>query len=223
MSTKKNEHHTAELSALDKLQNWYEKNGKVFNIAVITILALILLALAYTNYYKPKRELAAQNAIFKAQFWFESDSINKALNDPMNGFLTVADEFGSTKAGNLAKFYAGLCYYQLNDFANAEKYLSKFNPKHDGITGGLAIATLADAQMENGKQDAALKNYRKAVDLNENKATSPFLLLKAGMAFDYAGKSKEALSFFETLKNNFPNSSEATEATKYIGKLQASN
>lgn len=223
MSTKRKEQHTVELSALDRLQNWYEKNGKIFNIAVIAVLAIVLLGLAYTNYYKPKRELAAQNAIYKAQFWFENDSISKALNDPMNGFLTVADDYGSTKAGNLAKFYAGLCYYQLSDFVNAEKYLNKFNPNHDAITGGLAIATLADTQMENGKQDAALKNYKKAVDLNENKASTPFLLLKAGMAHDYAGKSKEALQFFETLKNNFPNSSEATEATKYIGKLQATS
>lgn len=221
MSTKKNEQHTVELSALDKLQNWYERNGKIFNIAVIAILALVLLVLAYTNYYKPKRELAAQNAIYKAQFWFENDSINKALNDPINGFLSVADEYGSTKAGNLAKFYAGLCYFQLEDYANAETYLSKFKPNNDGITGGLAIATLADAQMENGKQDLALKNYKKAVELNDNQASTPFLLLKAGMAYDYAGKSKEALSFFETLKNNFPTSSEANEATKYIGKLEA--
>lgn len=221
MATEKQDHHVAQLSQLDKLQNWYEENANIVNIAVGVVLVLILAVIAYKNWYQPKQELAAQNAIFKAQHWFEQDSIAKALNDPSNGFLTVVDDFGGTKAGNLAKYYAGLSYYNLGDFANAEKYLAKFNPKGDEILGGLAIATLADAQMENNKQDAALKNYKKAAEFSNNQASTPFLLLKAGMAYDYSGKSKEALGFFTQLKNNYPSTSEASEADKYIGKIEA--
>ena len=211
----------AELSQLDKLQNWYEANGKMVNIVVMVVLALILLLIGYKNVYKPKREAAAQELIFKAQYWFEQDSIATALNDPFNGFLTVADSYGGTKAGNLAKYYAGLSYYQLADYANAEKYLGKFCTKHDEVLGGLAIATLADAQMENGKEDAALKNYKKAASFSDNQASTPFLLLKAGLACDYAGKDKEALDFFTKLQNKYPNSSEATQAAKYIAKAEA--
>lgn len=221
MSTETQDQNVVELSQLDKLQNWYEQNANIANIAVGVVLALILAVIAYKNWYQPKQELAAQNAIFKAQYWFEQDSIAKALNDPTNGFLTVAGDFGGTKAGNLANYYAGLSYYNLGDFVNAEKYLAKFNPKGDEILGGLAIATLADAQMENNNKDAALKNYKKAAEFSDNEASTPFLLLKAGMAFDYSGKSKEALEFFIQLKNNYPNTSEASEADKYIGKIQA--
>lgn len=221
MSTEKQDQNLVELSQLDKLQNWYEENANIANIVVGVVLLLVLAVIAYKNWYQPKQELAAQNAIFKAQHWFEQDSIAKALNDPSNGFLTVASDFGGTKTGNLANYYAGLSYYNLGDFANAETYLSKFNPKGDEILGGLAIATLADAQMENNKQDAALKNYKKAAEFSENEASTPFLLLKAGMAYDYSGKSKEALGFFTKLKNNYPASSEASEADKYIGKIEA--
>jgi len=221
MSTEKQTENVVELSQLDKLLNWYEENANKVNIAVGVLLVFVLAIIAYKNWYQPKQELAAQNAIFKAQYWFEQDSIAKALNDPTNGFLTVADDYGSTKAGNLANYYAGLSYYNLGDFANAEKYLAKFNPKGDQILGGLAIATLADAQMENNKQEAALKNYKKAANFSANEASSPFLLLKAGMAFDYTGNSKEALTFFTKLKNDFPNSIEANEAEKYLGKIEA--
>lgn len=221
MSTKKQDHNVVELSQLDKLQNWYEENANIANIAVAVVLVLILAVIAYKNWYQPKQELAAQNVLFKSQYWFEQDSISKALNHPSNGFLTVANDYSGTKAGNLAKYYAGLSYYNLGDFANAEKYLAKFNPKVDEILGGLAIGTLADAQMENKKQDAALKNYKKAAEFSKNEASTPFLLLKAGMAYDYTGNSKEALNFFTKLKNNYPNSSEASEADKYIGKIEA--
>ena len=222
MAAEKNTNASTDLSQLDQLQNWYEENGKIVNIAIVSVLAVVLLLIGYTNIYKPKREAAAQDAIFKAQYWFEQDSIAKALNDPNNGFLSVASSYGSTKAGNLAKYYAGLSYYQLGDYTNAEKYLAKFNTKHDEILGGLAIATLADAQMENGNQDGALKNYKKAANFSDNEASAPFLLLKAGLAFDFAGQSDEAAVFFEELAENYPNTSEAADAEKYLAKINAS-
>lgn len=221
MSAEKNTNASTDLSQLDQLQNWYEENGKIVNIALVSLLAVILLLIGYTNVYQPKKETAAQDAIFKAQYWFEQDSIAKALNDPAHGFLSVASSYGSTKAGNLAKYYAGLSYYELGDYVNAEKYLAKFNTKHDEILGGLAIATLADAQMENGNQNDALKNYKKAANLSDNEASAPFLLLKAGLALDYAGQSAEAADFLEKLAENYPNTSEAKEAEKYLAKINA--
>jgi TolA-binding protein len=222
MSAEKKTNASTDLSQLDQLQNWYEENGKIVNIALVSLLAVILLLIGYTNVYQPKKEAAAQDAIFKAQYWFEQDSIAKALNDPTHGFLSVASSYGSTKAGNLAKYYAGLSYYQLGDYVNAEKYLAKFNTKHDEILGGLAIATLADAQMENGNQGDALKNYKKAANFSDNEASAPFLLLKAGLALDYAGQSAEAADFLEKLAENYPNTSEAKEAEKYLAKINAS-
>ncbi|MDA8979691.1 tetratricopeptide repeat protein [Chitinophagales bacterium] len=222
MSAEKNTNASTDLSQLDQLQNWYEENGKIVNIALVSLLAVILLLIGYTNVYQPKKEAAAQDAIFKAQYWFEQDSTAKALNDPTHGFLSVASSYGSTKAGNLAKYYAGLSYYQLGDYVNAEKYLAKFNTKHDEILGGLAIATLADAQMENGNQGDALKNYKKAANFSDNEASAPFLLLKAGLALDFAGQSAEAADFLEKLAENYPNTSEAKEAEKYLAKINAS-
>ena len=222
MSAEKKTNASTDLSQLDQLQNWYEENGKIVNIALVSLLAVILLLIGYTNVYQPKKEAAAQDAIFKAQYWFEQDSMAKALNDPTYGFLSVASSYGSTKAGNLAKYYAGLSYYQLGDYVNAEKYLAKFNTKHDEILGGLAIATLADAQMENGNQGDALKNYKKAANFSDNEASAPFLLLKAGLALDFAGQSAEAADFLEKLTENYPNTSEAKEAEKYLAKINAS-
>jgi TolA-binding protein len=185
------------------------------------VFSLILLAIAYSKVYKPKEEIAAQDMLFKAQYWFDQDSIAKSLNDPSNGFLAVADQYGSTKAGNLAKYYAGLTYYELGDFPNAEKYLAKFNPKYDEIIGGLAIAALADAQMENGDKNGALKNYKKAANFSDNEASAPFLLFKAGLACEHAGEAKDALTFFSKIESEFPNSNEAGEAKKYIAKVAA--
>jgi TolA-binding protein len=76
--------------------------------------------------------------------------------------------------------------------------------------------------MENGNQGDALKNYKKAANFSDNEASAPFLLLKAGLALDYAGQSAEAADFLEKLAENYPNTSEAKEAEKYLAKINAS-
>ncbi|MEZ4738127.1 MAG: hypothetical protein R2818_01935 [Flavobacteriales bacterium] len=52
--------------------------------------------------------------IWKAEYYFEIDSLEKALNgdDQWPGFLTIADDFGSTPSGNLANYYLGTIYMQ---------------------------------------------------------------------------------------------------------------
>jgi hypothetical protein len=51
----------------------------------------------------------AQVAMVDATFAYESDSLSQSLNGigGGDGMLTIAEDFGSTKAGNLANFYAG--------------------------------------------------------------------------------------------------------------------
>jgi hypothetical protein len=43
--------------------------------------------------------------------------------------LTIAEDFGSTKAGNLANFYAGTALMKQGKFDEAIEYLSDFSSK----------------------------------------------------------------------------------------------
>ena len=38
----------------------------------------------------------------------------------------IIDKFSGTPAANLSKYYAGICYLKMGDFAKAEKYLKLF-------------------------------------------------------------------------------------------------
>ena len=67
----------------------------------------------YKNLYAEPREEKAQAALFKGQEYFEQDAFEQALNGDSigyTGFLKVADDYSGTKAANLAKAYAGICY-----------------------------------------------------------------------------------------------------------------
>ncbi len=64
----------------------------------------------YIKIYQPGQEQEAAGQLFMAERYFEKDSMNYVLkgDGKYPSAVDVADEFGNTKAGNLAKFYAGL-------------------------------------------------------------------------------------------------------------------
>ena len=97
---------------LTKGEQFLEKNRKyvfIFGGAI----ALVIIGIFLFNYYKSTQGEKAQVDMFQAQYYFEADSLDKALLGDGNnlGFLDIIDEYPMTKAANLANFYAGTIYY----------------------------------------------------------------------------------------------------------------
>lgn len=194
--------------------------GKVLGI----VGALCLLAglwFFWTNVYKPGQQSGAVEEMFQAQQYFEIDSFRLALNGDGNyaGFLDVADNFGGSKAGNLANYYAGVSYLNLGEFENAIDYLKRFSSS-DLILSGMANGAIGDAYMELGNDDQGISYYKKAANTNPNDLVSPMYLVKAGLAMEKTGDMAGAKTMFEKLKD-YPNSDAGKDAEKYLSRVLA--
>src|SRR5258708_39385614 len=90
---------------LEGIEHWAERNPKII-IGIVSVLVLIVGGYFGWKYYIDCREAEAQKEMFQAVHYFESDSLNLALNGDGNhlGFLQVFDEHGMTPARNLVKF-----------------------------------------------------------------------------------------------------------------------
>lgn len=218
MAAEKTPIEETNLSGIDKLQQTYEQNASAINIGLITVLVLVAGLLYYVKVLQPQKEIQAQEAIFQAQYYFEQDSFQMALN---NGLIDVASNYGGTKAGKLANYYAGISYFNLGDFNSAIFYLKKFK-SDDHLLNALALGALADAQMETGDTESALANYKKSTSTTNNKTIAPILLYKAALAHEKNGKNQEAYNFFKEIKETYPNSDQARDIEKYIGRVKAS-
>jgi TolA-binding protein len=205
------------LTGLDKLQELYEKNSTAINAGLAVVLLVLAGLLYYVKVMQPKAEIAAQEAIFQSQYHFENDEYQLALS---SGLLDVSKKYGSTKAGKLANYYAGISYFNLGDYNSAIFYLKKFNSK-DELLNALALGALADAQMETNDVSAALSNFKKAATTTKNEAIAPVLLFKAGLAHELNGKKQDANKFYTEIKEKYPNSDQALEIDKYIGRAEA--
>jgi len=211
-------------SALTKTEQFLENNQKLIAIIIGAIVVVSVGYLGLNKFYLEPRSKDAQDQMFNAQNYFEKDSFNLALNgDGTNpGFLDIIDDFGSTDAGNLAKYYAGVSYLHMGQFDNAITYLKKFSTK-DLLLGPISVGAQGDAQLELGKTDKALDLYTEAYKMNENELTAPIYMLKAGELLESSNKQDEALKLYETIKQKFPESNEGRSIDKYIARAKSKN
>lgn len=209
-----------------KAKDFWTRNSKV----ILGIGIVLLLAVGgfyfYKNYVvKPKEEKAA-DAIFKAEEYYRIDSIRLALNgDGQNlGFLRIIDRYGSTDAGNLARFYAGSCYIKLNDNQNAVKHLKKFSTDAKQVQQK-AYKLLGDAYGDMGNGKEALDYYKKAAHHFEaDKLASAEALFSAAYLADRVLKDqKEAISLYKELKEKYPSTPQGFEVDKYLAQLGVYN
>jgi tetratricopeptide (TPR) repeat protein len=173
------------------------------------------------QYIQKPQEAEAQEMIFMAQKYFEQDSLRLALNGdgPNMGFIDIADEYGSTKAGNLANYYAGVCYLNMGDFENAIVYLDEFNGK-DEILSVVAKGAIGDAFLELNQPEEALEYYTKASKVNKNEFVIPIYLQKAAQTAEILNDYNAALGFYKRIKNEFPESREASDIDKQIAYVE---
>jgi predicted negative regulator of RcsB-dependent stress response len=213
---------TEETSTIDRGRDFWDRYNKPIIITAVAIVVLLLGWLAYKNFVLEPNERKASEAIFKAEEYYRMDSLNLALNgDGMNqGFLRIIDRYGSTKAGNLAKFYAGASFLQLGNFAQAEKHLKGFSTDAEQVQAR-AYKLLGDAYAEQGKNNDALSSYKKAASEFEedDQNASEYLFVAAFFAEKVANNKSEAIKLYRELKEKYPRTEKGFEAEKYLARL----
>ena len=217
-----NEHSSIENvgQAFTKAELFIEKNQKILTIIVLAIIVVIGGFYSYKKFYIAPLEKEAQSQMFVAEQYFEKDSFNLALNGDGNnfGFLKIIDEYSSTKAGNLAEYYAGICFLHTGKFQKAIDKLEKFSAD-DKLVSPIAFGATGDAYVELGNKEKGLNLYLKAAK-KENDFTSPIYYMKAGLIAEQLGKNKEALDAYNTIKEKYSRSYEGRQIVKYITRAQ---
>lgn len=191
------------------------------NTIIGVVAALIIIFggwMAYNKFVVAPKQLEAVDQMYKAQEQFERDSFSLALTNPgggYSGFLDIIDNYGSTKAGNIALYYAGISYLNLGKFEAAIDYLKDYSPSGD-ITPVMKYGAMGDAHSELNDMGKAMSNYKKAVSTSNNDVLSVYYLKKIGLLHEKEGNIAEALAAYTRVKKEFPTVSLAGDIDKYI-------
>ena len=213
-----------------KSEQWIEKNQRPIFIGLIAVAVIILGYLAYNKYIIEPKEIEAADELAYPKNYFEQaqnttvavDSLyNLSLNgaDGKYGLIDIVDNYGSTKAGNLAKYMSGIAYLKTGDYENAIQYLSDFSSE-DEMLGALALGNIGDAFSEINQPEDALKYYVDASNYRDNNFTSPLYLFKAGNLAMELKQFDKAEEYFTKIKDNYSSSDEARNINIFIQRAQ---
>ena len=212
-----NEHLNVE-DALTQSEAFLIKYKNAIIGGVVAVIIIVAGFIMYKNLYAEPREEKAQAALFKGQEYFEQDAFEQALNgDSIGfvGFLKVADDYSGTKAANLAKAYAGICYAQLGKYEEAVKMLDDFNGKDQMVAPAL-LGAAGNCYAQLGQLDKAASTLLSAADKADNNTLSPIFLVQAGEILVKQNKFDDAIKAYTKIKDKYFQSYQAMDIDKYI-------
>lgn len=204
---------------VSKTDVFFKENKKTLWGILIAVIVVALAVLGYYKFIYTPKVAEAQASTFPAENLFAAGEFETALNGDGNiqGFASIIDEYGK-KAGAAVYMYAGVCEYQLGNFENAIEYLKKYTGKED-ILAARAKSTMGDAYVGLENYAEAVKCFESAAALSDN-IFAATCLVKAGVAYEALGNKASALKCYKTVKDNYPQSLEASEIEKYISRVE---
>ncbi|WP_185867225.1 tetratricopeptide repeat protein [Blattabacterium cuenoti] len=182
------------------------------NMIFVSIIFLIIVT-AGTYFFLKKfflypSEEKAMKELNYAQQYLSMGDINKALNRKnikINylGFSGIASKYPFTKAGNISKFYAGICYYKLGYYKESIKIMKSFYAK-DEFLSSIKYGMIGDAFIQIKNKKEALKNYVIAANIRDNEITTPLYYYKAGLLNFSMKKYKDSKYFLKKIDKKYP-------------------
>ena len=205
------------------VEHWIENHPKIV-FGVLGAVALVIAGYFGYRHWASSQDEQAQKDMFQAIRYFESDSLNLALNGDGNnlGFLTIIDDYGMTKAAELANYYVGYIYLKQGKFQPAILYLQDFNPE-DLLIQARAYSLIGDAYMELKDFENAVKYYNEAAEYKPNKFFSPAYLMKAALAYEKLNKNDKAKEVYQKIIDQYWDSNEYQDARKFKARIEGNS
>ena len=207
---------------VSRSEQFIEKHKQKIIAGVSAIAVVVGLILAYHYLYAKPQAEKAKLAIFKGEQYLAMDSFALALNGngvDYDGFEAIIDRFGGTKTGNLAKAYAGICYYHLGDPEKAIQRLKAYKGD-DAQIAPTIIGLIGDCYVTTGNTKEGISYFEKAASKANNDLISPIYLKKARLAYESLKQYPDALKAYETIRDKYNQSMEAMDIDKYITRVK---
>lgn len=209
---------------LTRTEQYLEENYRTL-LTWLAVLVGIVGVIWVGRIFLNKRSQEASSQMFQAERYFEQDSMLLALNGDGNylGFVEIASTYKMTKAGNLARYYAGIASLKTGDYETAIDYLSSFRKK-DKVLSATAIAATGDAWIELGDLPKGAELYMEAAGIAEgNSFLEPVFLMKAGQVYESLQEFDKATVIYKKLVDNYQTTTEGQAAEKHLARVMLLN
>ncbi len=139
--------------------------------------------------------------------------------DAAKKFADVAVKYSLTRPGQVARYYAGLSYEQVGNFAEAKKWLGEVEGSRDAEMAALARFQLAKVNAQIGAGAEAVKLYQALIAKPTNMLPKQVSMM--ALADYYSRKNPaEAVKLFTQIKTEFPDTAASEQAEQRLMELK---
>lgn len=193
-----------------------QENKKIILWIIAAIVLVGAFIMAYLFIYRNPRLNKSWEEYAKVEMQaMGNDSVARA------GYLKVANEYGSTGAGNVAALQAGLSYYNEGKYEEAAKYLEKADID-EPVLQASTTRLIGDCYVNLKKYDQAIKYFDKAISqADKNPQLVPAILMKKANIYEEQKKYQQALDTYEQIKAEYPEFNYGLGMDAYINRAKA--
>jgi len=211
------------LTTLGQLETFYEVNKKYISYGLTGLLIVAVAVFMFINNRRANNEKATAEfgKVFKLFDAAVSDPKQYALainGQPERGIMglkAIAENYGGTESGELARFYLANAYFNLGQYDEAFKQYDKFSGGDKALRASAlaGVGACYETKKEYGK---AGSNFENAASLTSNPGNAPEYLNEAAKCYGMAGEKEKAIALLKRIKKEYPTSTFAREADRYI-------
>jgi tetratricopeptide (TPR) repeat protein len=140
------------------------------------------------------------------------------VQDALQKFRTVADKYPSTNPGKLARYYTALCLEDLERHNQALEELKKISGSSDKELSAMAQYQMAIIYARTANPAEAIKIFRALADKQAALVPRPLVLLELA-SLQRKSNPQEAITIYQQIKKEFPDTSIAEEADRGLDLL----
>ncbi|MCX6181311.1 MAG: hypothetical protein NT150_05255 [Bacteroidetes bacterium] len=192
-------------SAISKSEKFFIENKKALSTAGIALIAIAAIYLFWQKVVVEKQSIEGNENLWKTEELMSKDSLKLALNGnnkDVLGFEEIAQEYGSTDAGNIAHYYSAVLLIKEKKYEEAIEHLEDYDA--DGkMMPHLKNGLLGDCYSELNDSEKAIKKYVAAAKGAGNVLISPYYLTKAAILSEQNGDFDAAVSYYEEINSQY--------------------
>jgi tetratricopeptide (TPR) repeat protein len=206
----------------------YETYRKQIGYAVAAVAIIAIAIVIYRNNRTNNDEHAATElgkifSIYDAAATNPSQyqvAINGMPEAGIMGLKSIVENYGNSPSGDLARFYLANSYFALGQYDDALEQYKKFDGDSPLLKASARAGIGACLEAKSDYAPAA-EHFEKAASISSNAAIVPEYLNSAARCYGHAGNHAKAVALLKRIKQEFPTSTYARDADRYISQFSA--
>ena len=154
--------------------------------------------------------------------YFERGEYRTALDGSgeLLGLSDIIDMYGSTRPGNLARFYAADAAFRLGEYDQSFQWFKAFRGK-GGVLEASALEGQAAIYEDRELYQDAAEYYERAARISDDALRSPEYLKKAARAYRKQHAYEKAEAALLQIREDYPDSDVAQDLDFHLGLVRA--